>query len=60
MADGSTKEFRYKGVYFIKNSWGATNFGVNTEIEGKTFPGYGIITQKYAEEFGGFYRLQLE
>jgi hypothetical protein len=60
MEDGSIKEFRYRGVYFIKNSWGAGNFGIKTEIEGRSVPGYGIITQKYAEEFGGFYRLELE
>ncbi len=45
----------YKGVYYIKNSWG-TRFGKNFSIEGKKYPGFGLITQQYAHEFGFFFQ----
>jgi hypothetical protein len=57
--DGSFQTFRYRGVYFIKNSWGTDGFGSEFSAQGVQAPGYGMITQKYAHEFGGFYRLQL-
>lgn len=59
MEDGTYKEFSYKGVYYFKNSWGAASFGAGMEIDGVTYPGYGIMTQKYAHEFGSFYRLPI-
>ncbi len=59
MEDGTVKTFTYKGVYFFKNSWGQDNFGVRTQIGGRNFPGYGMITQDYAQQFGSFYRLPL-
>lgn len=59
MTDGTTKNMTYKGVYYIKNSWGSGNFGVNFSVDGKSFPGYGMLVQKYAHEFGGFYQLDL-
>ena len=59
MKNGRTKKFKRKGVYYFKNSWGTTNFGTTTEIEGKVFPGYGIISQDYAEEYGQFFKLVL-
>ncbi len=60
MEDGSTKEFTYKGVLYFKNSWGASSFGVNFKLNGHPYPGYGAITQKYAEEFGTFFQLPLK
>jgi len=57
--DGSVETLRYRGVYFIKNSWGTRSFGSKFRAQGVKAPGYGMITQKYAHEFGGFYRLQL-
>ncbi len=59
MADGNMKTFRYKGVYFFKNSWGTTSFGKDFQIEGSPYPGYGMITQKYAHQHGTFYHLPL-
>ena len=58
MKDGTMKKHTYKGVYFFKNSWGTGNFSTANDIAGKIFPGYGIITQKYANEYGGFFQLQ--
>jgi len=55
MLDGTKKTFTYKGVYYFKNSWGQSNFGVNTKIEGRNLPGYGKITQKYSHESGAFF-----
>jgi hypothetical protein len=57
MTDGSMKTFRYQGVYYIKNSWGTEGFGSKFELDGVPHPGYGMITQKYAHEMGGFFRL---
>ncbi len=57
--DGSFQTFRYRGVYFIKNSWGTDGFGSEFSAQGVRAPGYGMMSQKYAHEFGGFYRLQL-
>ena len=33
--------------------------GQRTEIENETYPGYGVITQKYAHEHGSFHRLPI-
>lgn len=59
MEDGSTKTVTYKGVYYFKNSWGMTSFGKDFEIGGVNYPGYGMITQKYANQYGSFYHLPL-
>jgi len=59
MKNGRMKKFKRKGVYYFKNSWGSGSFGTETEIEGKVFPGYGMISQDYANEYGQFFRLAL-
>jgi hypothetical protein len=59
MKDGSEKTFTYRGVYYFKNSWGATNFGVDFEINGVNYPGYGMMVQKYAHAEGSFYLMPL-
>ena len=55
MEDGTWKEFSYKGVYYFKNSWGVRGSGKRFVLDGVTYPGYGMITQKYAHEFGTFF-----
>lgn len=60
MADGTMKTFKRKGVYYFKNSWGASNFGVTTTIGNQIYSGYGVITQDYANQYGGFHTLTLE
>ena len=60
MEDGSQKTFTYQGVYYFKNSWGTDSFGADFQADGVSAPGYGAITQKYAEEFGSFYQLPLK
>lgn len=55
MSDGTKKTLDYRGVYYFKNSWGTDSFGKDFEIEGKNFPGYGMITQEYAHSEGSFY-----
>jgi hypothetical protein len=57
MEDGTWKEFTYRGVYYFRNSWGVRGQGKRFEIDGKPYPGYGMITQKYAHEFGTFYHV---
>lgn len=57
MEDGSWKNFTYKGVYYFKNSWGTRGFGKKFELNGKSYKGYGMITQKYAHEFGSFFQV---
>lgn len=59
MEDGTIKKFTYKGVYYFKNSWGTTSFGKDFEINGVKYPGYGMITQAYANRMGSFYHLPL-
>lgn len=59
MEDGTTKTFTYRGVYYFKNSWGTSSFGVNVEIEGQKLPGYGMIVQKHAHQHGSFYTMPL-
>lgn len=60
MADGTKKTFTYKGVYYIKNSWGTDSFGSEFEIDGVNYPGYGMIVQKHANEEGSFFTLPLK
>ena len=57
MKDGTWKEFTYRGVYYFKNSWGTNGFGKNFHLNGKNLKGYGMITQKYAHEFGSFFQV---
>jgi hypothetical protein len=59
MKNGTMKTFSYKGVYYIKNSWGTSSFGRDFEIDGEKFPGYGMMVQKYAEEKGQFFQMNL-
>jgi hypothetical protein len=60
MTDGTTQTFTRKGVYYFKNSWGTDNFGPLAMIDGQSEPGYGTITQDYANEFGQFFQLSLK
>lgn len=60
MQDGSMKTFKRKGVYYFKNSWGTSNFGVLTTINNQIYPGYGMITQDYANSYGSFYSLDID
>ena len=55
MENGEWKEFTYKGVYYFKNSWGTHSFGRDFNFKGRSMPGYGMITQKYAHEYGRFF-----
>ncbi len=59
MKNGKRKLFTRKGVYYIKNSWGTTDWGVNFSLGGEKFPGYGMILQDNAHEFGQFFHLDL-
>ncbi len=59
MSDGTTQTFTRTGVYYFKNSWGTDNFGPLAMIAGQNFPGYGTMSQDYANEFGQFYQLPL-
>ncbi len=59
MKDGSTKKVRFKGVYYFKNSWGKDSFGRDFEVDGKKFPGYGMMVQDYAHGYGSFYKLEI-
>ena len=54
MDNNEYKEFEYKGVYYFKNSWGSKFFGKNFEIDGIIYPGFGMLPQIYAHEFGRF------
>jgi hypothetical protein len=60
MTDGRMKTFKRKGVYYFKNSWGTDKFGAEFALAGKKYPGYGMITQDYAHEFGQFFQLKLK
>jgi len=57
MTDGTTKDFTFTGVYYIKNSWGTSGFGKDFEIDGVKYPGYGMIPYAYANTYGRFTRL---
>ena len=59
MEDGTTKTFKLKGVYYFKNSWGTDSFGREAVIDGISRPGYGTMTQRYAHDYGSFYRFSL-
>jgi len=59
MTDGTMKTFKLKGVYYFKNSWGTGSFGVDAMIDEVNRPGYGTMTQQYAQDFGSFYYFNL-
>jgi len=59
MADGTTKDCSYTGVFFFKNSWGTNSFGDEFNYAGNNYPGYGMITMKYTNEFGQYFRMDL-
>lgn len=60
MEDGTWKEFTYKGVYYFKNSWGVRGSGKRFVLDGIKYPGYGMITQKYAHEMGTFFHIPVK
>lgn len=60
MADGTLVTRTYKGVYYFKNSWGTTALGSEFAIHGQSFPGYGMIVQDYAHQYGTFHQLPLK
>lgn len=59
MRDGSEQVFTWKGVYYFKNSWGMDRFGLRFRLDRSYYPGYGVITQRYAHELGAFFKLPL-
>jgi len=59
MEDGSSKTVTYTGVYYFKNSWGTTSFGVKNTLNGQLIPGYGVMVQDYAQDFGEFFAMPL-
>jgi hypothetical protein len=60
MENGSYQDFSYKGVYYFKNSWGTGGSGRDFTLNGIAYPGYGVITQKYAHEHGRFFHFPLK
>lgn len=60
MSDGTEETFTHKGVYYFKNSWGVSGFGKNFEFAGTNFPGYGMMVQDYAHDYGTFFQMPLE
>lgn len=59
MEEGTWSETTHKGVYYFKNSWGVRGSGRDFTYNGKSYPGYGMITQAYAHEFGTFYHVPI-
>lgn len=59
MPDGTLIKNKYIGVYYFKNSWGTAGFGIDFTLDGINYPGYGMIVQDYAHEYGTFYKLPL-
>lgn len=59
MRNSQEKTFKRRGVYIIKNSWGTEGFGANFQYKGTSLPGYGMILQDYAHEYGQFFKLEL-
>jgi len=57
MANGEYRQFKYRGAYIIKNSWGTESLGENFIYKGRNYPGYAYLSYKYAHEFGSFYEL---
>jgi hypothetical protein len=60
MKDGTEKEFSYRGVFYFKNSWGTQGFGSRFELDSKAYPGFGVITQKYALQHGSWFKLPVK
>lgn len=58
MSDGTVKTFTRKGIYYFKNSWGS-KYGNNFRYGRFRYPGFGIMSQEYAHEFGQFFRIDL-
>lgn len=58
MKDGTTQTFTRKGVYYFKNSWG-TKYGRNFKLNGKRYPGLGMMTQDFAHQYGEFFAVDL-
>lgn len=63
MQDGSKRKVSRKGVYYFKNSWGkpkdSSDWGWDFTIEGRRYPGYGMILQDHAHDHGQFFRLNM-
>jgi Papain family cysteine protease len=57
MTNGEYRQFKYRGAYIIKNSWGTESLGKNFIYNGRNYPGYAYLSYKYAHEFGAFYEL---
>jgi hypothetical protein len=49
----------YQGAFIFRNSLGTNRFGSHFEIDGKKYPGYGLITQEYVREYGSFVQFKL-
>jgi hypothetical protein len=60
MEDGTWKETIHRGVYYFKNSWGVRGSGRDFTYNGKAYPGFGMMTQDYAHEFGKFYHIPVK
>jgi C1A family cysteine protease len=58
--NGNPLKVRSRGVYYFKNSWGKEGFGRNFKVNGKSFPGFGMISMEYAHEYGNFARMVVE
>jgi hypothetical protein len=60
-ADGTTrKTMKRQGVFYFKNSWGASSFGVQFQLGGETHSGYGMILQDYADHYGTYHAMSLD
>lgn len=62
LKDGRKQKITRRGVYYFKNSWGLPkkgDWGSEFEIDGIRLPGYGMILQDHAHDFGQFFRLDL-
>lgn len=59
MTNGETKTFTRTGVYYFKNSWGTSGFGSSFRLDNRRHPGYGVITQDYANQYGQFHEFRL-
>lgn len=60
MSNGETKTFTRRGVYYFKNSWNKAKFGSKLQIAGKRVPGFGMMAQDYAHEFGQFTAISVD
>lgn len=60
MSDGKEKTFTRKGVYYFKNSWNKATFGRSFRVQGMRVPGFGVMLQDYAHEFGQFTAISVD